>query len=96
MVAADILREGRALYMREHMPAYIRQHTLAYAIIREHTPAYASIRNKSIYLKLGTLYMVAADIFREGRALYADHLALTEHYPISEHARFCTFVLTQQ
>ena len=32
--------------------------------------------------------MVAADIFREGRALYADHLALTEHYPISEHARF--------
>ncbi len=32
--------------------------------------------------------MVAADIFRKGRALYADHLALTEHYPISEHARF--------
>jgi len=37
--------------------------------------------------------MVAADIFREGRALYADHLAFTEHYPISEHARFFSFFL---
>jgi hypothetical protein len=36
---------------------------------------------------VGTVYMVSADIFREGRAVYADHVQFTEHYPICLHAR---------
>ena len=36
---------------------------------------------------VGTIYVVAADIFREGGALYADHRLYTEHYPINLHAR---------
>jgi len=34
---------------------------------------------------VGTIYMVSADIFTVGRAVFADH-SFTEHYPLMEHA----------
>jgi hypothetical protein len=38
---------------------------------------------------VGTIYMVAADIFRDGRALYADHLLFTVCMHTRRHARVC-------
>lgn len=35
---------------------------------------------------VGTIYMVNADIFRVGKAVFADHPSFTEHYPLMEHA----------
>ena len=35
---------------------------------------------------VGTIYMVSADIFRVGKAVFADHPSFTEHFPLMEHA----------
>mmetsp|Transcript_9690 Transcript_9690/g.32418 ORF Transcript_9690/g.32418 Transcript_9690/m.32418 type:complete len:449 (+) Transcript_9690:69-1415(+) len=36
---------------------------------------------------VGTIYIVAADIYSEGMVLYEDHPAFTEHFSIAAHAR---------
>ncbi|EKX32328.1 hypothetical protein GUITHDRAFT_121497 [Guillardia theta CCMP2712] len=37
--------------------------------------------------RVGTIYIVAADIYSEGMVLYEDHPAFTEHFSIAAHAR---------